>query len=293
MNKFIDAIVKAYNGFSFNPLKKESEESEGLISPISFINHMAYLYKNEKNEMVDPFFFRNYWTSTGITENIQNFVGKMKNPLRFPKLLMEVQITPFNVTKLNERSNIREIDLDLLLFSTGYFSIKKCSGKDTVSLDWTNSETRRAFYRNYVDQLNLEKNFILRFFNENLSIGKSENEKEELSGEKREQAEKEFLEDQFLSYLENAFAKMLESYYVYDRRDQEHNYVHNLFVSTLDAFLDDYQCFMRYKLVPDFENPTSEPDIILITHDNKQIIILEFLEKKKNMNTYFFFPFFI
>ena len=58
---------------------------------------------------------------------------------------MKAKTTKLNLQILEKADSIREkfIPLHLLLFNTGYFTMKRMLNENQAELDWTNEETKR------------------------------------------------------------------------------------------------------------------------------------------------------
>ena len=292
--EFLDAAIEAYNGFSFDP----DNNTQGLISPVSFINHLREISRKPTK---DPFQFKNYWASTGTTMHIRNFLGASSDPYKYPALIKIAQENEFDTEYFKENCNLRNISLNALLFSTGYFSIKSRLGNGKVKIDWTNVETRRAFYRNYVEIWEMNSDFFNRFLEQSISIENEFKEKEENLQRLHEIKEKEekLLKTFIYENLEIYFKKMLTTCYaIGDSRDHEHNHSHNLFMFILESLLTDFNTYMRYRLVDENNkgkkgkpklNEGGEPDFIIVSKDSpRQMILFEFFKKGKGKRYFLF-----
>ena len=213
-----------------------------------------------------------------MTKNIKNFLVANEDPFKLPKLIKKARTDTFDLKFLENPQELRNLDLNALLFCTGYFSIKSESkeGHGKVVLDWTNDETRRAFYENYLREWGIDKNCFKEFLSQSISIQDGSLEQE-----------KELLRQLIYKNMEKYFRKMLSFHYDFgEERDHEHNHAHNLFLNTLDSLLIDYDRWLRWKLVDEnVKGKTTgkenlrkggEPDFIVVTKDlPKQIIVFE------------------
>ena len=242
-----------------------------MISPISFINHIRYLTKQDCNPNV-LHKFKNYWCQTGRISQISSLHNFKKDPFKYQKLIYEAQLKPVPIDSLTfphdyNDNTIDKMPLNILLFFTGYFSIKKQIDEDNLEMGWTNNETKNAFYCVYNNKLDLQKDFLLYFFDQ-LEKPKS-NEKEE-----------ELLID-FLSDLEVKFFMMLEKYYSSEKGDHEHKAIFRLFFDIQVSIISndsELELLERWKLTRLNENLNigGIPDIILFSEKHKIVMIIEF-----------------
>ena len=273
---FIEAAAKAYNGFCFAP----SQNIEGLIAPVSLINHLKTISSKRNFEKMDPFNFPDYWASTGMTKYIKNFLAANQDPYKLPNLIKNTQNEEFDLASLSGHQDLRFVSLNTLLFCTGYFSIKSTDEYGKVKLDWTNDETRRGFYQNYLQEWGMDESFFETFLSQSILINESSVEQE-----------KKLLHIFIHENMETHFKKMLsQKYDLGSETDHEHNHLHNLFMNTLDSMLVEYDRWLRWKLINENligkttgkENLRrgGEPDFIIATRKQpKQIIIFEMFKK--------------
>jgi len=208
---FIEAMFSTYNGFRFTP--KSLSDNISLISPISMVNHMTNLTENVD---ANPYGFRQYWKGTGQTSIIKNLSINNVDPTESYEVLMEAKKKTLDLEMVEKAHSIQEkmLPLNLLLFNTGYFTLKKIFPDYTAELDWTNQETKDAFFEHYIDGLGFKINDLL----------------DPLRHSKTAMNMKLFTKK-----LNDYFSRMLKKHYhVNEKKDHEQNHSFLLFLELLE-----------------------------------------------------------
>lgn len=268
-NHFINAMFEAYNGFRFTP--KSVTENISLISPISMVNHMNELMKDENAR---PYKFDQYWAGTGQTSIIKSLAFNNEDPTESYHFLMGAKHQPLDMEILKKTHSIKEkqIPLNLLLFNTGYFTLKNICSNNTANLDWTNQETKEAFYDHYVADLRFTINELFH----SLMVSKDK-----------------WNMINFVEKLHEYFKRMLEKHYpAQAKNDHEENHTFNLFLELLEYLprsrnskkeSDTIIIYHQYHLTGEFSNDLREgrvPDFLFVfsSYDGKikHIVFVEF-----------------
>jgi hypothetical protein len=262
---FIHALFSIYNGFHFTP--KSLRDNISLISPISIVNHMAQLVKDSD---ANPYDCKQYWAGTGQTRMIKLLAINNIDPTESYAVLKATKQENLDLEDIQKPHNISEkyIPLNLLLFNTGYFTIKKI-GNNGAELDWTNQETKEAFFQHYVHGIGFKINDLFA----PLRSKNSWNMKA------------------FIERLHDYFARMIKKHYnANDTTDHEQNHTFNLFLELMEYLprspgnktIDPILIFHQYRLTKEFThlNHSKVPDLLLVFSDDddetKHIIILKF-----------------
>ncbi len=119
----MEAVKDWYNGYSWNGIDR-------VYNPVSIMN----FFHNKR--------FSNYWFSTGT-------------PTMLIELLRNMELTAFDMEMRSTDSNIlnkydfKNIDLDALLFQTGYLTISSINDQTgRIKLIYPNKEVKQAFSQN-------------------------------------------------------------------------------------------------------------------------------------------------
>jgi len=266
INEYVKVLFQAYNGFGFS---FQNLEENSVISPISLIRHIYSLVQADKK---NPCKFENHWSQTGSTRLIGDLVGKNEDPYVFPNLIesMRTEETPIDLLKAaHDYQKQAKIPLDIVLYDTGYFSIKAVDRDETkVKLDWTNEEMREAFYSIYINKLSMKDDFLKRLLNGN-----------------HEKTEQKIIE--FIQVLQQYFANVLKTSFTLSdgkvRNDAEANITHMLFKNLMvNISAREFEILDRFRLLEpnDRRNEGLLPDIIVYSHNTQEVLILEFLKTK-------------
>jgi len=263
---FISKLFEVYNGFRFTP--ESLSEKLSLISPISMVNHLSHLMESKK---ANPYDFKQYWAETGQTSMIKSLALNNLDPTESYAVLRRDGKENLDLEVLKKSHSIKDkfLPVNLLLFNTGYLTIRHISDNNIAELDWTNQETKEAFYEHYVDGLGFQINDLL-----------------EPLKSKTHWSLKNFMER-----LNDYFVRMLKKHYdPNDKSDNEHNHTFFLFLELLEYMprspnnktkaLNTLICH-QYKLTQELWPLTKGkvPDLIFIftdLHQIKQIVIVEF-----------------
>ena len=209
---FISKMFEVYNGFRFTPGSLSDKVS--LISPISMVSHMGQLMKNKK---ANPYDFDQHWAGTGQTKMIKSLAINNLDPTDSYEVLINEKKKSFDLNLLKKAHSIQEklLPLNLLLFNTGYFTIKTVSDDNkTAELDWTNKETKESFFELYVDGLGFKVNDLM----DSLKVSESKRNMKI-----------------FVEKLNSYFDSMLKKHYKKNNLgDHEHNHGFNLFLELLE-----------------------------------------------------------
>ena len=269
MDKYLDDIFDAYKGFCFTPVGKTTEWLVTyLVPPISFNNHMNSLENFDKGK-INPMQFKHHWDPADSNKNLPNLVGSKKNPYLFPKFLFLARNSVVNVDDLRkiEQMKERELPLKLLLFKKGYFSIKRIVTNDEFVIDWTNEETKDAFFSTYVKELGYEAKFMDNF----------------LSLMTTPQNVKSVLKD-FSTNLEKYFRVMLLKNYELNFALHEFTQSHKFFLEILNSAVVS-TCeigFDRFKLLYNDQHTFKSdeiPNFLICSNVHKKMIIIELFKK--------------
>ena len=209
---FISKMFEIYNGFCFTP--ESLKENVSLISPISLVNHMNHLMKNKN---ANPYAFRQYWSGTGQTTILKSLAINNVDPTESYEVLLNAKRENLNLEVLEKAHSIKEkfIPLNLLLYNTGYFSMKKILPNYTAELDWTNQETKDAFFEHYIDGLGFQINDLL----------------DALKKKSTTALDMKI----FTKKLNDYFSRMLNKHYHDNEKiDHEQNHTFNLFLELLE-----------------------------------------------------------
>ena len=266
IQKYVDALIQAYNGFHFS--YKNLEHS--VISPISLIRHMNNLLRSKQIE--NPYRFDCHWSKTGSTQLIGNLVSKDQDPYQFPELiesLRQKKTSTSLLTAAHDYQKHNNIPIDVVMFDTGYFTIKEFDKNMTVQLDWTNEEAREAFYSIYIQEIKMDDAFLTELLN----------------GEHQDENQRERKLASFVKVLQQYFRKVLEKYYLAPngkiRSDSEGNQTHFLFKNLIaNVSSSRFELLDRVRLLEPQEkkNQGYLPDIILYSKEQGEVLILEFLK---------------
>jgi len=241
-----------------------------VISPISLIRH---IYSLVRADTKNPCKFENHWSQTGSTRLIGDLVGKNEDPYVFPNRVEHIRTkeTPISLLQAaHDYQKEAKIPLNIVLFDTGYFSIKAVNDNQTkVKLDWTNEEMREAFYSIYINKLKMEDDFLKHLLNGN-----------------HEKTEQKIIE--FIQVLQKYFEDVLRTSFTKSddgkvRNDAEGNITHMLFKNLMvNISAQEFDILDRFRLLEpsDRRNEGLLPDIIVYSHNTQEVLILEFLRNK-------------
>ena len=268
---FLSALFEKYNGFHFTRASlRDENNNNSLISPISFIKHLENLHR--ETFPINPYYFKNYWNQTGGTAKIRLFAKDDLDPIACHRNIDEAMKEPFDLETLTTPQDYKsssKIPLDMLLFNTGYFTMRNMISDNLVQLDWTSQETKEAFFKLYVEELDYKTDDLLKpLQKDNISL--------------------------FVKVIEKYFLKMLKKHYSPDYNDDEHNQVF-LFFNELLTYTKDVakinvkmEIYDRFRLTRRNMPLTSGqiPDLIFIysvskdkEEYEKKCLILEFYKE--------------
>lgn len=263
---FIDAMFQVYNGFRFTP--DSVKENISLISPISMVNHIENIMKDSN---ADPYDFDQHWSNTGQTSMIKALAINNVDPTESYEILVKAKKEALDLRVLKKAYSLHQklIPLNLLLFNTGYFTLKKVSNS-IAELDWTNKETKEAFYENYVNGLGFKVNDLLN------PLKNKTNWDMKL----------------FVDKLNSYFTEMVKKHYESNQKnDHEQNQTLNLFLELLEYMqrnpmskcqTQNTVIYHQYRLAQDLKdlNLGKVPDLLFVFSDDKeetkQFIFMEF-----------------
>eukprot|EP01136_Pigoraptor_vietnamica_P000805 Opistho-1_new@26571 len=133
----LDEIRDWYHGYRF------SSTSESVYNPLSILSFLQYKKPEE------------YWFETGATSLLVNRIKET------PLVLTELANVPRRKKELLNIQNLRELNVQILLWQTGYLTIHKYDEKaDLYYLDFPNQEVRGAFFFSLLRQLGIQSNSI-------------------------------------------------------------------------------------------------------------------------------------
>ncbi len=269
LEKYLEAVFQNYKGFCFTPFGKTTQWLiTHIIPPISFNSHMNSLETHDKGK-INPYEFKNYWDPMQTAKSLSNLVGLKKNPYSFPKFLFLARNSILNVEDIRkiEEKTERELPLNLVLFKKGFFSIKRIVTNDDFIIDWTNEETKNAFFSTYVKELEYQTQFI-----DNILSFKVDSEK--LKGVVQE----------FSGVLEKYFRIMLLKKYELNFAMHEFTQAHKFFLEILNSAVSK-NCeiaFDRFKLLYDDQHTFKSeeiPNFLICSYLEKKLILIEMFKK--------------
>jgi len=232
------------------------------------VNHLGNLMETKK---ANPYDFDQYWAGTGQTSMIKSLALNNLDPTDSYEVLMKAKKENLDLKLLKQAHSIKDkfLPLNLLLFNTGYFTIKKISDDHKAELDWTNKETKEAFFEQYVDGLGFKVNDLL----DSLKVSQS------LRNMKI-----------FVQKLNEYFHSMLKKHYK-ERKlgDHEHNHGFHLFLELMEFLprsksgqgdLTETIIYNQYKLNEESEFRRGKiPDLMFAfndyLHEKKYILFVE------------------
>ena len=249
---FINEMFKVYNGFCFTSESLTNHIS--LISPISIVGHITDIMENTK---ANPYRFHQYWAGTGQTTMIKYLAIENLDPTESYDVLVKAKTQKLDLEILKKPHSIKVklLPLNLLLFNTGYFTIKNIDSKDLAELDWTNQETKEAFYEHYVDGLGFKINDLFH----SLMVSKPF-----------------WCMKQFVVKFNDYFGRMLKKHYrTSEGQENEQNVTFNFFLELLEY-------------LPRSQLSKSDSGNIIIYNQYKLIELMEFDLRKGKMPDIFF-----
>lgn len=263
---FIHALFSIYNGFRFTP--KSLKDNVSLISPISLVNHMVQLMKDSD---ANPYNFKQYWAGTGQTGIIKSLAINNVDPTESYAVLRRDGKENLDLDVLTKAHSIKDkfLPVNLLLFNTGYLTIKSIEDNNIAKLDWTNQETKEAFFEHYVDGLGFQIKDLFAPLRSKSSWSIKH----------------------FMERLNDYFSRMIKKHYnSNDETDHEQNHTFNLFLDLMEymprspnnrAKAHNTLVYHQYRLTQELGslNKGKVPDLLFIFTDmqkNKQVIFVEF-----------------
>ena len=130
-------IEQYYDGFQFSINAKKT-----IYNPWSILSFLKLFHKG----------FRNYWfKSSGSSSLIMEYI---KQNTQFNISAIQENKLYISEDKLTDRYDIKNIPIDLLLFQTGYLTIRKESD-EVASLVYPNTEVEDSFLKLYLATNNL------------------------------------------------------------------------------------------------------------------------------------------
>ena len=269
LEKYLEDLFQNYKGFCFTTFGKTTQWLiTHIIPPISFNSHMNSLDIFDKGK-INPYEFKNYWDPMQTVKSLSNLVGLKKNPYSFPKYLFLARNSILSVEDLMkiEEKKERELPLNLVLFKKGFFSIKRIVTDEDFIIDWTNEETKNAFFSTYVKELDFQTNFI-----DNILYFKVDSEK--IKGVLQE----------FSGVLERYFRVMLLKKYELNFAMHEFTQAHKFFLEILNSAVSK-NCeitFDRFKLLYDDQHTFKSdeiPNFLICSILGKKLILIEMFKK--------------
>ncbi len=122
-DRVLEEIREWYNGYRF------SEQEASVYNPYSTLRYLS------SGKTIG------YWYGTGTPSFLVDQVRK------YPQSIVPIRGSQATRAQLSDINSLDQIDLQALMFQTGYLTIQSYSeGDDSFTLDFPNKEVRKAFF---------------------------------------------------------------------------------------------------------------------------------------------------